>query len=256
MLRDRAPDHRGILLDPLAFLSGYPSPYGGGPRTFPMVAYKESQTQRTADLILEDTGRAAGPVTLTFTGEPALIWRQRSLASDDVELHHVLEHDVRDLLPTGADVTLDSIDNLQDYEKPLVAHFTVKAQVATVTARRAIVPGQLFQVNEQPLFPDEKRESAVYFHYPERVADGVRFHMPPSWQIKSPPAENAFKFKDMAFYKSHSQLSGTTITLHRDYVLASVIAFPKEYAQLREFYSKVAVHDQEPLVVELGTAAP
>ncbi|MES2394034.1 MAG: DUF3857 and transglutaminase domain-containing protein [Acidobacteriota bacterium] len=215
----------------------------------PMGSYKDSQTTRVADLTLDTSGQATGPITLTFTGAPALALRQSTLATDELAFHKRLEDGLRDILPIGAEVTTQSIDNLTDETKPLIAHLSLTVPLATVTSKRAILPAELFAARQPPLFPSPTRDIPVYFHYPERIADVVRIHFPSTWTVPTPPAPADFKFADMALYKSSTQSSPGVVILRRDYVLAAVVSFAREYTDLRTFYNKVAEQDQQPLVL-------
>jgi len=235
----------------------------GGPRqtdkdveiaTTPLNGYKESQTTRIADLTLDASGRAVGSLTLTWIGAPAIELRQRAARTDDAEVRTRLETLLKELLPRDAEVAVQSIDNLTDGEKPLIAHTALSVMVASAAGSRHIAPSQLFQSRQEPLFPSETRTIPVYFPYPERVADVVRYKLPTNWVVEGPSVPTELRFADMASYKATMQTGPNTVILRRDYVLGSVVAFPREYSELRKFFSGLAVADQQRLVFATGTA--
>jgi len=160
----------------------------------PLGSYKTSQIQRTAELVVDATGQETGTVSLIYLGPPALELRQKALRNDETELRKQEEETLRNLLPKGTEVNLQNFDNLQDYEKPLIVHFSVKGPLATVTAKHVVLPSQIFQVNEQQLFPSAERSNDVYFHYPERVADGVRLKLPATWKPDATTEPASFQF--------------------------------------------------------------
>ena len=54
----------------------------------PAASYKDSRTDRVADLAIDEHGDATGSVTLSFRGAPALRWRQAYLRGDETSFHH------------------------------------------------------------------------------------------------------------------------------------------------------------------------
>jgi hypothetical protein len=229
----------------------------GGPRqtakdveiaTTPLDSYEESQTTRIADLSVDAAGRAAGPLTLTWTGAPALALRQRAARTDEAALRTFLEKQLLDLLPHDAQLSLDAIDNLADPEKPLTVHAKIEVNVFAGAGKRRIAPSQLFHSHDAPLFPETSRTIPVYFDYPERIADIVRYKLPAGWHVDTPPAPTNLRFEDMATYKATAQTGSGVVVLRRESILSAVVAFAREYPQLRDFYSKVAISDQQPLI--------
>ena len=223
-------------------------------RSTPPGSYKTSQTQRIAELVVDSSGHETGTVSFTYMGAPALELRQQALSTDEAELHKKMEEMLRNLLPKGTEVSLEKFDNLQDYEKPLVAHFSVQGPLATVTSKRVVLPSQIFQVSQQELFPGTERNNDVYFHFPERVADGVRLMLPIGWKLEVPIEPTNFQFDEISLYKASTQLTGNTMVLRRDYVEDSVIVPRKLYPQMRDFYAKLATKDQEPVLLQVSSA--
>jgi hypothetical protein len=222
--------------------------------TAPVGNFKDSLNTRTADLVMATNGRETGSVTLSFSGNQALVWRQATLSDDDASLHRSLETYLRDRLPTGTDVSFRSIENLAVYEKPLITTFSIDGPFAVTTSKRAILPSQLFAVQAKPLFPEEKRETPVLFEYPERITDVVTVNLPAAWQIESMPKTETFTLPNVGAYQSTSKNSGNSLLIHRDYLLATIAVPITNYAGLREFYSRLAIKDQEPVVIRTATA--
>ena len=223
--------------------------------TTPNGDYRDSQTKRIADLVLDKTGRESGDISLSYTGARALAIRQKALQEDSQGLHKEFEDGLKDSLPDGSDVQFSSIEGLDDYEKPITVHFAVKGPLAiTMTNKRMIVPGQLFQTKEKMVFPEEKRETPVYFHFPETVLDAVRLKLPEGWDVESQPSAGEFKTPIGALYSSRLERDGKSITLRRSYAEGTIIVLPEEYPELRTFYSKLAARDQEPLVLHSSAA--
>lgn len=220
----------------------------------PSDSYKDTRTQRVADLTIDEHGEATGTVKMTWTGAPALNWRQISLRGDDTSLNRDLRVAVEHLMPKGMDVKVGAIEHLTDYEQPLAVSFEVKGQIASSTGKRLIIQGDLFQVNSTASFPHEKREIPVYFEYPSMVQDAVRISFPPSLSIESQPVAQDLPFGHTAVYSMTTKATPTSLTTYRNLLRGDIIFPASQYPDFRAFYNKLETKDQEPLV--LKTAAP
>jgi hypothetical protein len=211
--------------------------------------YSYSRTQRVANLTMKEDGTVAGTVKMTYLGSPGLNWRQRSLEGDSASLERELRTSVENQLPQGLEVKLASIVNLDDYEQPLSATFDVKGNIGSATGKRLFIPGDIFQANTKPAFPHEKREIAVYFHYPYYDQDAVRINFPSTLHVESLPVEDKATIPEEASYAMKVESSPTSFTIRRDLAMAKVIFMPDQYQQLRSFYSKMENKDQENIIL-------
>ena len=217
--------------------------------------YTYSRTQRIGDLMMDEHGVVTGGIKMTYFGAPALAWRHQSLTGDSTSLEHDLRTSVENLLPQGMDVKLVSIDHLADYEQPLSVNFTVKGAIGQATGKRLFLPADIFESNAKQMLTSEKRDIAVYFHYPYMMQDAVRIKYPAGFTIESSPAEDKVRFKDLVAYTVSSALAPGSITFRRNYSLGAIIFLTAEYPELRDFFSKMETKDQENIVLTT-TAAP
>jgi hypothetical protein len=151
------------------------------------------------------------------------------------------------------DVKVISIGKLADYEQPLSVNLSVKGEIGSSTGKRLLIPGDIFEVNSKPSFPHEKREIPIYFDYPFSNQDAVRVNFPASLTVESSPTSDKFKLQDMALYNVTTASALTNVTVWRNYSMAAIMFYPKEYTALRSFYSKMETEDQEGFVL---TASP
>lgn len=221
----------------------------------PQELYTASRVQRVANLTMDEHGIATGPVNITYIGAPALHWRQRSLTGDATSLEHDLRTSVEELLPPGMDVKVSSIQNLADYEQPLRVNFAVKGAIASSTGKRLIIPGDIFETNSKPSFPHPKRDISVYFDYPFANQDAVRVNFPASLTVESIPSSDKIVFQNLAIYTMATSSAPTNVTVRRDYSLGTILFFPKEYSDLRGFYSKMETDDQGSVVLKSAPAS-
>ncbi len=220
----------------------------------PSQSYKDARTDRIADLTMDEHGEATGTVTMTYRGSPALHWRQTFLRGDKTSFDRDLQTGMEKLMPGGMDVKVKSIQNLEDYEQPLIVKFDVKGQIASSTGKRLLVPGDIFEVNTKPAFPHEKREIPVYFEYPESVLDAVRVMFPASLAVESIPATQQLQLEKVAAYGINSESNATGVVIHRNFLLGDILFTPQQFPDLRAFYNKAETRDQEPIVLKVVTA--
>jgi hypothetical protein len=227
---------------------------GSGSLETPGESYTYSKSLRVADLTMDDHGEVSGIVKLTFTGSPALEWRQRALTGDDESLKRELSTHVESLLPAGTDVKLTSIEKLEEFEQPLVVNFQIKGAIGSATGKRLLIPADLFEANAKPTFPSEKRDIPVYFSYARINQDAVRIKFPPTFTVESLPTSGKVDFQKFAIYALNSESTPNSFTIRRDYFLGEIYYKTEEYPELRSFYSKIENKDQETVV--LTTAPP
>jgi len=222
----------------------------------PQASYTDSQTQRTGDLVLQADGTVHGTLQITWLGSRALEWRQKALRQDETEVKRAIKEWLENRIPIGMQAELPTLDNLIDYEKPLIAHFTVQGPVGTVTGRgRLSLPSAFFEAQARPLFAEEKREVPIDFHFGERVLDGVRIQLPPDEIVEFTPKEAQLTMRDEAGYRSRVDVQGSVLVLRRKYDLTMPYFLPKEYDDLRSFYSSIATTDQQQILLRKPQAS-
>lgn len=220
----------------------------------PGASYKDARVDRVADLTMDEHGEAAGTLTITFHGPPALHWRQTFLRGDDTSLRHDLQESMEKMLPNGMDVKILTVDHLEEYEQPLSVTYAVKGQIASSTGKRLLVPGDIFEVNTKPAFPHEKRDLPVYFDYASTTLDAMRVIFPASLSAESVPPDVQLPFEKIAKYSIDAKSTPASITIHRNLLIGDITFTLEQFPELRTFYSKFEARDHEPIV--LKTAAP
>jgi len=226
---------------------------GGGFVEVPGESYTYSRTQRVADLSIDQQGDVTGIISMTYMGSPALRWRQRSLTGDATSLEREIRTSVERLMPQGIEVKVASIDQLENYEKPLVARLEVKGTLGSSTGKRLLIPSDIFEANSKPTFPQEKREVPITFQYAHMNQDAVRIKFPATLAVESLPTNEKTAFEKFALYNMTAESTPTSFTVRRNYSLGEIFFKTEEYPQLRSFYSKFENKDQDTVVL---TSAP
>jgi hypothetical protein len=230
----------------------------------PNVSYKDSRTDRLADLTMDEQGQAQGVVTMKFTGAPALHWRQAFLLGDETSFNRDMEKSVEEMLPDSMDVKVSSVQNLKQYEQPLIVSFNVKGGIASSTGKRVIVPGDIFEFAAKPAFSHPKREQAVYFPYTYVVLDAVRVKYPSTFSVESVPPTQEIpltekgpdgKEQTVAIYSLKTESAANSVTIRRSLLMGELIFPTGEYNTLHTFFSKFESHDHEPTVLKVAQQA-
>ena len=226
---------------------------GGDFAEAPPEGYNFSRVQRVADLTLDQQGAISGTILMTYMGSNALNWRERSLTGDSASLERQLRTSVERQIPSGLEIKFASIEQLEDYEKPLIVKFDVKGTLGSSTGKRLVIPGDIFEASAKPAFPHEKRDIPVYFSFAHVNQDAVRVKFPSTFAVESLPSADKFTFDQFAAYNMTSEQGTGSFTVRRNFTLGQIIFVPKEYPALRTFYTKLETKDQESVVL---TAAP
>ena len=219
----------------------------------PAEPYTAARIQRVANLTMNDSGEVTGTVKLTFTGEPALSWRQETVTGDLTSVKRDLKLAAEHMLPGGMQVDLVSMDDPTAYEKPLNVVFNVKGAIGSPTGKRLLVPGDLFETNATPLFPHEKRELPVYFNYGSMTQDAIRINFPSTLTVEALPVPDKQQLDISAVYTLKSEKTPTSVTIRRDYALGQIGFLPADYPKLRTFRSRIEAKDQEPIILTRAT---
>ena len=217
----------------------------------PPMSYKDTRTERVANLTMAEDGKVTGTIDMTYRGAAALRWRQQALRGDEESLRHGLRTSMEEMLPKTMEVKVEKIDNLTDYEKPLQVKFEAKGTVGTPTGKRLVVPVDLFTVSEHAQFTQEKREMAVYFHYPETVVDALRINLPPTMSVEAVPPVSKLGMPSMASYALEATPAAGNVTVRRSYLFGGILVSAKDYPELRTYFSQFQAKDQESIVLKV-----
>lgn len=221
------------------------------------AAYTSSHVTRIADLVLDEHGVASGTLTLTYSGSPALRWRQKYAVEDEAAVRHDLTTELQEQLPGSLKLSLTSLTGIDEPEQPLVAKFGATGPVGSAAGHRLVLPAALFESTERPMFPHEKRELAVSFDYPYYYQDAVRFKLPATLALESTPAQTELHMEKLALFRLKTESTPTSVTARRDEAMGQTLFLTSEYPALRKFRQTVESSDQEGIVLKTvsGTTA-
>jgi transglutaminase-like putative cysteine protease len=223
----------------------------------PQGIYKNAVVQRSADLTVDPDGSVKGSIRYVMTGPEALQWRQLALQNDSEKVKKQFNESLRNDMPDGVEVDFDHFLALDDYESNLMAIVKVSGNIATATGKHFFLPGLFFQARaKHPFVAQDKRDVPVDVHYASMQQDEVTYHLPDGFAVESSPQTTTLTWPDHAMLKIASGTKGSTVTVARNFAHNYAILDAKEYADLHDYFQKVAAADQQQLVLTRTPAPP
>ncbi len=216
----------------------------------PLADYMQAQIQRLARLKMGDDGKVEGTIKVGYYGLEAMDRRQRANETDAEGRKKMLEDEMRNWLPGNSDASLVGEPNWDDVEPHLAAEFRISSPLAIAAGKRWLVPIHIFQVNEKPIFSSSSRTNPIYFWYLTRQIDEVHIALPASLEVESLPANDSVKLDYAVYSTTQKQESANSIMSRRDLVMGG-LAFPSNmYPEIKGFYDKVKVGDDEQMILK------
>jgi hypothetical protein len=228
----------------------------GAVASTPGNTYAQNTKQRVADLTVSPDGSGTGTLRIVMSGQEALRWRQTAIRNDEEEVKKRFNEEVRGIVPDGVEADFDHFLALEDYTSSLVGVLKVTGQLGSATGKRFFLPGMFFESRAaHPFVAVDHREIPVDVHYPERVVDDVTYHLPDGFAIESAPQAASIPWATSAQLRVASKTDKDTVEIARSLVYNFTIIDAKQYADLRDFYQKVATADQQQLVLTRAAQA-
>jgi Domain of Unknown Function with PDB structure (DUF3857)/Transglutaminase-like superfamily len=218
----------------------------------PAPDYTQSITTRLARISIDDHGMAVGTVSLMFKGTPAMHLRQQGGRTDSEGRKKLLEDEVGRILPGNSEISLTNSPDWDNPEAPLIAQFHVSCPFAVAAGKRLMLQQQFFQVNEKSRFPATDRKNAIYFHFPWQEADEVHITIPAGMQVESLAPDDTVKLPYALYKVQHKQEAPDKIFSRRDLIMAEGLFMPTQYKDVKGFFDKVKVDDDQPALVRLS----
>jgi hypothetical protein len=218
----------------------------------PPIPYDKSVTRRTADMSLAEDGTLRGSVLLEFKGAEALEHRLDAIDSDEAGRKKNLEDELKQWLPAGAIVAMETAQGWEGSDEPLLARFNVEIpNYASLAGKRFLTPAYLFQLKQNQAFSHSQRKYPVYFPYPFTEIDNVSIKLPPGFTSESVPAQQEAKLPYAKYQVTSRYDAGQLVTQRA--LFFNGIFFPLEkYSELQGFFGTVRTGDEQQAVLHGG----
>jgi hypothetical protein len=228
---------------------------GGSFIKIPPATQDKSITQRIGNLTLAADGSLKGDITVEFKGQEALERRLDAVDRDEAGRKKDLEDEMRQWLPAGAIVNVTEARGWESTDDPLIARFSVEVpEYASPAGKRLLLPSYLFQVKLRDTFSHSERKYPVYFPYAFADMDNVTIQLPPGVSVETlPPAQDAKL--PYARYQSLIQSDGHRVNTQRALLLNGIYFDLTKYPELKDFFSKVRLGDEQQVVLHGGNVS-
>ncbi|MGD0155884.1 MAG: DUF3857 domain-containing protein [Terracidiphilus sp.] len=222
----------------------------------PEFDYKDNTVARTADLTVDAASNARGTARIVLSGAPALYWRQQALQNDVGELKKEFKEYLVNDLPDGIDVDFDHFAQLEDDESNLTAIVNLSGMIGTATGKRLILPGLFFETRaKHPFVSQDKRTTPVDVHFPEMESDDVVYHLPPGYTVESAPRTPEVNWTGIAQMRINSAVKEDSVEVTRVFARTFTLLKPEDYGDLHNFYLRLALADQQQILLSRPVAA-
>ena len=234
------------MLDP----AGDPPSVLKAPVKTPDGTPEQALIRREIVLRLDAEGNLAGTAKVRFGGQEGLSRRLDHLDDDAVEVKKALETEMGDILPAGAKVTLQKVENLRNSADEVLADFDISLPgLATGAGDRTLLPASPLLGLKQYPFRHAQRKFPVSFAHPYRVSDDIVISLPDGMTVESVPAPRT----DTGEWFDHSLVctveNRTTLHVLRD-VRLKRCDFPVSfYGTVRAFFDRLRTADEEQVVL-------
>ena len=225
---------------------------GGKWVTTPTPESFASQIERKADFKLDADGSLEGKLSITYTGLEAALRRYDERAQDEVHRKKALEDDVKESIPTGAEVELVNKADWTSTAPTLVADFSVKVpNWISGAGRRVLLPAALFSAAEKHACESATRVHPLYFPFKYQKVDDIRIELPPDWKVDSLPQPRT-NDANLVFYSLKVEREKDKLHLQRTLRSELMTLGQEQYQVLRSFYQEVRTGDEEQIVLQPG----
>lgn len=218
----------------------------------PAFNYDKAQTQRTANVALDENGDLKGDIEVQFKDMEGLEHRLDAYQRDQAGKTKDLEDELSNWLPHGAVVKLKDVKNWEDGDKPLIATFDVQVPgYASVMGKRLLIPAHLFQLKQKDAFSHPDRKYPLYFPYAFGELDSVKFKIPSGFSSESIPTKQEATLP-YATYQSASRLIGNELLSQRALFFNVIFSDVPKFPELKGFFNKVQAGDEQQAVLKVG----
>jgi hypothetical protein len=207
-------------------------------------------TQREIALSLDAEGNLTGTAKVTFQGQEALIRRVEHIGEDEVEVKKDFEAEMSEILPAGAKVTLQKLENIANNADILLAQYNISIPgLATLAGERTLLPVSPLLGSRRHPFRHAQRKYPVYFPYPYRAFDDIVITLPAGLKVETTPAMRKSEQEGFSYILVCVPEGGTKVHVQRDLIVKKSYHQVDQYAAIKAFFDLVTAGDGEQIVL-------
>ena len=229
--------------------------HGATAANTPAPLSSDATILRNADLELREDGSIAGTVQVDFTGQRAALIRVEERKDDEAGRTKYFEDDIKPWLPVGSTFEVTKITNWDDISQPVHVEGTLKiSSMASTSARRMLIPLEIFQTSQMSSFAAEKRVNVVYIRYPYEEIDDIKLRVPAGYKAESLSPERKIDLGAVT-YEISAVAQDSGVEVKRHLVMKGVIFSKEDYPTLRRFFGMVKTNDNAQMVLQNAQSA-
>jgi Domain of Unknown Function with PDB structure (DUF3857)/Transglutaminase-like superfamily len=220
--------------------------------TLPSFGYDKAVTRRSVSANLDSDGSLKAVVQLQFEGLEALVRRLEAVDKDEAGRKQDLEDELKDILPSGANIKLKEVQGWETSDQPLVARFSAEIPgYASTAGKRLLVPPYLFQLKHKDAFSHADRKYPVYFPFTFAELDAININFPPGYEVEGNPSNQRADLP-YAHYQLTSKMDGAQLQMQRALLVNGLYFDVSKYSEVKDFFSKVQTGDEQQTVLRMG----
>jgi hypothetical protein len=208
--------------------------------------------QRELALRLDLEGNLAGSVKVTYRGQEALVRRLEHIGDDEVEVKKDLEAEISAILPAGAKVTLQKLENMNTSADQILATFDIAVSgIATTAGQRVLVPVSPLLGSGQHPFRHAQRKYPIYFPFPRREFDDIVVALPSELKVETTPARRKNDQEAFSYALVCAVENGARLHVQRDLIIKKNLFPVDQYGTVKAFFDQVKAGDEEQVMLSV-----
>lgn len=216
----------------------------------PPAGADRASVLRSARATLDEEGSLRGRITVTFEGGEALERQLFALQTDDSGRNKSMEEEVTSWLPPQSSVKMLSSQGWQQTGGPVIVDFEISVPgYAVSTGDRLLMPATLFPTRQKDTFKRAERKYPVYFHYAFSELNLAVIGLPAGFVLENLPGSMDAS-TSFGSYQESSKAGENQIITSRALTVKEPLFEPQRYLELKDFFSKVQIGDESPLVLK------
>jgi len=104
-------------------------------------------------------------------------------------------------------------------------------------------------------FQTAVRHNAVYFHFPYKELDSMKFTAPPSFKVETVPDKKETNPAAIVAYSRSATSDGTAVQVTRSLSVNALVVETKYYSALRNFFNTVKSNDESQIILQNSETA-
>jgi hypothetical protein len=224
--------------------------------TSPEPKIDDSVIARAAEMKLDADGNAEGKLSVDFTGQVAALRREENRKDDETGRKKAVEDSIKEWMPSNASFELTKLENWDKNDLPLHVEGTVKvSNLASTAGHRMLVPTTIFVPSQTKTFESAVRHNAVYFHYPYKEVDTIKYAAPAAFKVETVPDKRGTNPASIVVYEMTATKDGSTAEVQRTLKVNALVVEAKYYTAMRSFFNTVKTNDASQIVLQTSETA-